>query len=157
MTPKGEDEIKFVFFQKSRLNELAQIRLEDQRQRVDQFSQGGLEMRIYKRILVFIFVAGLLMVQANRLISQEKFSVLTGKVLGIRMRMWLDVESEKDKAIVNFRIGRKTVYTSQRYPYVGEKVKVEYLTQRGVPIAYSVTILEGAKTPQETAPPRSTK
>jgi hypothetical protein len=157
MTPKGEDEIEFAFFQKSRLNELAQIKLENQRQRVNQFSQGGLEMRIYKRILIFIFVAGLLMVEANHLISQEKFSVLAGKVLGIRMRMWLDVESEKDKAIVNFRIGRKTVYIPQRYPYVGEKVKVEYLTQRGVPIAYSVTILEAAKTPQETAPPRSTK
>ena len=114
-------------------------------------------MRTYRRILVFVFIAGLLAVEANHLFAQEKFAVLTGKVLGIRMRMWLDVESEKDKAIVNFRIGRKTVYTPQRYPYVGEKVKVEYLTQRGVPIAYSVTILEEAKTPQEEAPKKSTK
>jgi hypothetical protein len=131
--------------------------LESQRQRIDQFSQGGSEMRIYKRILILVFIAGLLVVEANHLIAQEKLSVLTGKVVGIRMRMWLDVESEKDKAIVNFRIGRKTVYTPQRYPYAGEKVKVEYLTQRGVPIAYSVTILEGGKTPQGTASPKSTK
>jgi hypothetical protein len=114
-------------------------------------------MRTYKSILIFVFIAGLLMVEANHSIAQEKFTVLTGKVVGIRMRMWLDVESEKDKAIVNFRIGRKTVYTPQRYPYVGEKVKVEYLTQRGVPIAYSVTILEGAKATQETAPKKDTK
>jgi hypothetical protein len=46
---------------------------------------------------------------------------------------------------INFRIGHKTVYTPQRYPYSGEKVKVEYLTQRGVPVAYTVTILKGPR------------
>lgn len=91
------------------------------------------------------FIAGLLMMEANHLIAQEKFSVLTGKVVGIRARMWLDVESEKDKAIVNFRIGHRTVYIPHRYPYSGERVKVEYLVQRGVPVAYTVNILENSK------------
>jgi hypothetical protein len=55
------------------------------------------------------------------------------------------VESEKDKAIVNFRIGGKTVYNSHRYPNPGEKVKVEYLIRRGTPVVFTVNILEGSK------------
>jgi hypothetical protein len=85
-----------------------------------------------------------MMLEANALIAQTSFSVLHGKVVGIS-RMWLNVESEKDKAIVNFRIGRKTVYIPHRYPNMGEKVKVEYLTHQGTPVAYTVTILEGSK------------
>ena len=102
-------------------------------------------MRIFKRFLIFIFIAGLLMMEANHLIAQGKFTLLTGKVVGIRARAWLDVESEKDKAIVNFRIGRRTVYIPHRYPYPGERVKVEYLVERGVPVAFTVNILESKK------------
>jgi hypothetical protein len=102
-------------------------------------------MKIFKRIFVLVFIVGLLMLEAYPLMAQEKFSILTGKVIGIRMRFWLDVESEKDKAVVNFRIGHKTVYIPHRYPHPGERVKVEYLVQRGVPVAFTVTILEGSK------------
>jgi hypothetical protein len=102
-------------------------------------------MKPFKRVLIFTFIIALFMLEANYLIAQEKFSVLTGKVIGIRARLWLDVESEKDKAIVNFRIGRKTVYIPHRYPNPGERVKVEYLIQRGTPVAFTVNILEGSK------------
>jgi hypothetical protein len=51
--------------------------------------------------------------------AEEKISVLTGKVVGIRGRLWLDVQSERDKALMSFRIGRKTVYVPHRYPYPG--------------------------------------
>jgi len=85
------------------------------------------------------------MLEANHLFAQEKFSILIGKVVGIRARLWLDGESETNKAIVNFRIGYKTVYVPHRYPNPGEKVKVEYLTQRGTPVAYTVNILEVSK------------
>ena len=56
--------------------------------------------------------------------AQERYSVLVGTVLGIRARLWLDVQSGKDKVVVNFRIGHKTVYTPQRYPYAGERVRL---------------------------------
>ena len=102
-------------------------------------------MRGSKRIFVLVFIAALLVLEANHLIAQEKFSILNGKVIGIRARMWLDVESETDKAVVNFRIGRKTVYAPHRYPNPGERVKVEYLVHRGTPVAYTVTILEASK------------
>ena len=88
-------------------------------------------MKTFKRILIFVFIAVLLMLEANHLMAQGPFSILTGKVVGIRGKIWLDVESENDKAIVNFRIGRKTVYVPHRYPNPGERVKVEYLIQRG--------------------------
>jgi hypothetical protein len=99
-------------------------------------------MKVFRRILIFSIVTLLLLSVANTLVAQERYSVVVGKVLGIRARLWLDVQSEKDKAIINFRIGHNTVYTPQRYPYVGEKVKVEYLTRRGVSLAYTVTILK---------------
>ena len=109
------------------------------------FVQGGQKMRTFKRIWILAFMVVLLMLEANHLYAQEKFSILIGKVVGIRARMWLDVESENDKAIVNFRIGRKTVYIPHRYPNPGEKVKVEYLIQRGTPVAFTVNIIEGSK------------
>jgi hypothetical protein len=102
-------------------------------------------MKPLKKILIFTFVTLLLLLDATTFVAQERYSVLVGTVLGMRAKIWLDVRSEKDKAVVNFRIGHKTVYTSHRYPLVGEKVKVEYLTQRGVPVAYTVTILKGSK------------
>jgi hypothetical protein len=104
----------------------------------------GQRMKVFKRILALTFIIALMMLEANTLIAQTSFSVLNGKVVGIS-RMWLNVESEKDKAIVNFRIGRKTVYIPHRYPHLGEKVKVEYLTPQGTPVAYTVTILESSK------------
>jgi hypothetical protein len=107
-------------------------------------SEGGQDMKGVKRILTFVFILTLFMLEANALIAQTSFSVLNGKVVGIS-RMWLNVENEKDKTIVNFRIGRKTVYIPHRYPNLGEKVKVEYLTPQGTPVAYTVTILEGSK------------
>jgi len=82
---------------------------------------------------------------SNTLIAQDRYSTLTGKVLGVRMRMWLDVESETDKAVVNFRIGRNTQYTPKRYPFVGEIVKVEYLIHRGSPVAYTSNHLRAQK------------
>jgi hypothetical protein len=102
-------------------------------------------MKVFRSVLSFAFIIALLALEANRLMAREKFSILTGKVIGIRARLWLDVESEKDKAIFNFRIGRKTVNIPHRYPNPGERVKVEYLIQRGTPAAFTVNILEGSK------------
>ena len=103
-------------------------------------------MKHFKYLFVVLSVVSLFICLEVRIPeAQEKFSTFVGKVIGIRMKLWLDVESQTDKAIMNFRIGRKTVYTPQRYPNPGEMVKVEYQTQRGVPVAYTVTLLEGTK------------
>ena len=97
-------------------------------------------MKMDKKMFIFMLVGIFLLLEATVLVAQEKYSVFTGKVINIRLRKWLDVEGE-DRVVMNFRIGTKTVYNPQRYPVPGEKVKVEYLTQRGVPVGYTVTIL----------------
>ena len=75
--------------------------------------------------------------------GQGHYSTLTGIAVGIHrgVRKGLVVKSDRDKATVNFRMGRNTVYIPQRYPYIGERVKVEFLTNRGVNVAYKITIL----------------
>ncbi len=100
-------------------------------------------MKVIKGISIFAFIVLLLMVEANPLLSQERYSTFIGTTVGVKgpFRKWLDVRNDKDGSIVNFRVGRDTVYTPHRYPYPGEKVKVEYLSIRGVDVAYRVTIL----------------
>ena len=100
-------------------------------------------MKVSKRIFIFTFIVLLLMLEANALVSREHYSTFTGTVVGIQggFRKWLDVKSNKEGVIVNFRIGKDTVYTPHRYPFPGEKVRVEYLASRGVDVAYRVTVL----------------
>jgi hypothetical protein len=99
-----------------------------------------------QRPILFVVVIGMLLIflESASVMAQEKFSAFSGKVMGIRMRAWLDVQNQADQAVMNFRIGRKTVYIPRRYPNPGETVKVEYQIQKGVPVAFTVTI-EGAK------------
>jgi len=103
-------------------------------------------MERFKGIAIFITVVIYLMLFAGTSSAQEKM-IMVGIVKSIEGKMVMDVENEKDKALVSFRIGRKTVYTPRRYPIPGEKVRVEYLPQRGNFVAYTVTILgvEGSK------------
>ena len=109
--------------------------------------QGGEEMKVFKRVIILGFIAAFLMSEATLLIAQERYSTIVGKVVGVHrgFKKWLDVENEKDKVIINFRIGHSTVYIPQRYPLVGERVKVEFQINRGVHVAYTVTLLEGKK------------
>src|SRR4030042_424555 len=105
-------------------------------------------MKVCRRIVVFTLVGVWLIWEVSALSAKGKYSTLTGTVRGIHVhgfRKWLEVENGQDKAVVNFRVGRNTAYKPHRYPHVGEKVKVEYLTHRGVPVAYTVTILEEKK------------
>jgi len=102
-------------------------------------------MRNFKGpFVVFVLITLSILLEVNSLGAQEK-STFEGKVIGIRMRLWLDVESQTDKALMNFRIGRKTVYTPHRYPSRGEIVRVEYQVQRGIPVAFTVTVIGGTK------------
>ena len=59
-------------------------------------------MKHPKSLLFFTVIALLLLFEAKALMAQERYSVLVGTVLGIRARLWLDVQSEKDKVVVNF-------------------------------------------------------
>ena len=108
-------------------------------------------------LLVLFFVSIFICLEVQISGAQEKFSTFVGKVIGVRTKLWLDVEGQTDKAIMNFRIGRKTVYVPHRYPNPGEMVKVEYQTQKGVPVAFTVTILEGTKEGSKESPKEPSK
>ena len=105
-------------------------------------------MKHSKGLLVIGFLMFLILVEVSVSQAQER-KIFEGKVIGMRMKLWLDVESQQDKAVMNFRIGRRTVYTPHRYPKLGEAVKVEYQLQRGIPIAFTVTRVEGLKDVQK--------
>ena len=105
-------------------------------------------MKHSKGLLVIGFLMFLILVEVSVSQAQER-KTFEGKVIGMRMKLWLDVESQQDKAVMNFRIGRRTVYTPHRYPNLGETVKVEYQLQRGIPIAFTVTRVEGLKDVQK--------
>ncbi len=118
-------------------------------------------MRDFKgRFVVSVLIVFSILLEVRTLGAQEK-STFEGKVVGVRMRLWLDVQSQTDRALMNFRIGRRTVYSPHRYPNPGETVRVEYQIQRGIPVAFTVTIVEGKKdVPKEGAketPPESPK
>ena len=97
----------------------------------------------------FIFILALwLALEAGALVAQEHFLTLTGTVVAIQggARKWLDVKSETDEVTVSFRIGRNTVYVPSRYPNVGEKVRVVYMTEKGVSVATKVLIFSKEQT-----------
>jgi hypothetical protein len=72
----------------------------------------------------------------------QNYSILTGTVTQSSWR-WLVIESNDGK-IVPLRVGWKTLYPN-RIPFVGDRVKVEYLIDRGVHVAYSVATLDNLK------------
>ncbi len=100
-------------------------------------------MKTFKRVLVFSLVLMILSLDVAVLFSGEQYSTLKGKVIGYSgaLKRYLQIEKEPNKVIVNFRVGKKTVY-SPRAPSPGERVKVEYLAPEGSPIAHRVTILD---------------
>ncbi|MCX8118289.1 MAG: hypothetical protein N3G78_10190 [Desulfobacterota bacterium] len=94
-----------------------------------------------KKILSILIPMGMVFfLLATASMAQEKM-VVVGIVKGIEGRMVMEIENEKDKSLMSFRIGRKTVYSPKRYPVPGERVKVEYMLHRGSLVAYTVTIL----------------
>jgi len=100
-------------------------------------------MKQQKIFLIVLMVLCFALV-ANGLVAQEHFPTLTGTVVGIEggARKWLEVKSETDGETVNFRIGRNTTYVPQRYPNVGEKVRILYFVEKGVNVASKVLIFK---------------
>ena len=101
-------------------------------------------MKPSRKLLLMLFAVLWLMLEANVLVAESNYSTLTGTVVAVHrgIKKWLVVKSDKDQASVDFRIGRKTVYVPERYPSPGERVKVEYLTEKGVNVAYVVTVIK---------------
>jgi hypothetical protein len=95
-----------------------------------------------RRLIIIVCVVLGLALEVCPLVAQEHFPTLTGTVVAIEggARKWLEVKSDTDGEMVNFRIGRNTVYVPQRFPSIGEKVRILYFTDKGVNIATKVLI-----------------
>jgi len=101
-------------------------------------------MKNARRMIVFMLVALLLVLAASALYARPNYcSMFTGTVVGFQggIQKWLDVRSDVNWGYSNFRVGWRTTYVPNRYTFTGERVRVEYCPDRGVDVAYSVTVI----------------
>jgi hypothetical protein len=104
---------------------------------------------ILSTILAFLFVIGLEITLAQQTSTFE--GSVSGISTGAFARGIITVKGNKGE-VMNFAVGRKTVYVPSRYPGIGERVKITYSLQRGQNAAYTVEIL-----PTPTPPPPKKK
>jgi hypothetical protein len=95
-------------------------------------------------IFAFLFVVGLEITLAQQTFTYE--GSVAGISTGAFARGVITVKGNKGD-VMNFAVGRKTVYVPSRYPGVGERVKITYSLQRGQNAAYQVEILPAAPPP----------
>ena len=98
-------------------------------------------------IFAFLFFVGL-----EITLAQETFTYkgsVAGITTGAFSRGIITVKGNKGD-VMNFAVGRNTVYIPSRYPLIGEQVKVTYSFIRGENAAYQVEIVA---TPAATATP----
>jgi hypothetical protein len=76
-------------------------------------------------------------------------NVVQGKVLSIKTgafaRGVIEVKSDRTGEVYTFYVGKKTTYNPQRYPAVGETVKVNYINDRRRLKATKVEIVASPK------------
>ena len=106
------------------------------------------------RAILFTIFASLFVVGVEITLAQQT-STFEGSVAGITTswpaRGIITVKGDKGE-VMNFAVGRKSVYVPSRYPGIGERVKITYSLQRGQNAAYTVEIL-----PTPTPPPPKKK
>jgi hypothetical protein len=89
-------------------------------------------------IFTFLFTVGLEITLAQQSFTYE--GSVAGINIGAFSRGNISVKGDKGE-VMNFAVGRKTVYVPSRLPGIGERVKVSYYLQRGQNAAYQVEIL----------------
>ena len=100
-------------------------------------------------MIVFTVFALLLVVGFEPTVAQQT-STFEGSVAGITTHAFargiITVKGDKGE-VLNFAVGRKTVYVPKRYPGVREQVKITYSLVRGQNAAYQVEILPAPSPP----------
>ncbi len=93
-------------------------------------------------LLVVIFAVVTVLGLEESLAQQT--SIFEGTVAGITTGAWargtITVKGVKGE-VMNFAVGRKTVYIPSRYPGIEERVKITYSLIRGQNAAYQVEVL----------------
>ncbi len=97
-------------------------------------------------IFAFLFVVGLEITLAQQTFTYE--GNVTGITTGAFARGAITVKGDKG-VIMNFAVGRNTVYVPSRHPGVGERVKITYSFIRGENAAYQVQILVAPAAPSQ--------
>ncbi len=67
----------------------------------------------------------------------QKYSEFKGKVVSIDRKL-LSVSDGKNT--MNFVMGRKTQFSPNRRPTIGERVEIDYFMKKGSSVAYQVKI-----------------
>jgi len=94
--------------------------------------KGSLKLGLaFSVVLVMLLLIGL------EIASAQKYSQFKGKVVSIDKKL-LAVSDGKNT--MNFVMGRKTQFSPNRRPNVGERVEIDYFMKRGSSVAYQVKI-----------------
>ena len=99
---------------------------------------------------IFFMLAASLIIFSSSTIAKESREIgrndVQGKVLSIRTNLFgrgmIEVKSDQTEKVYMFYVGMDTVYNPQRYPAVGETIKVTYSDDRGQLKAARVVIIQ---------------
>jgi len=104
-------------------------------------------------MVIFFVLAGIAGFFSSSTIAKENREIgrndVQGKVLSIRTNLFgrgmIEVKSDQTEKVYMFYVGMDTVYNPQRYPAVGETIKVTYSNDREKLKAARVVIIRSLK------------
>jgi len=112
------------------------------------FSSGENGMRkLFKNGMILFTIFATIFVIGSEITSAQQYFTFEGKVVSIS-RGDIGIQGNKGE-IMNFAVGRRTIYIPHRLPGIGERVKVSYLFQRGRNVGYQVEILPPPPPPKK--------
>jgi hypothetical protein len=94
----------------------------------------------FKKWITALIISTVLFVIGTAITSAQSFATFTGKVVAIQ-RGAINVEGGKGE-ILQFAVGRKTVYNPPRELGLGEWVKVEYRFDGRRNVGYQVQVIQ---------------
>jgi hypothetical protein len=101
-------------------------------------------------VAIFFVLVGIAAFFSSGTVAKESREIgrndVQGKVLSIRTNLFgrgmIEVKSDQTEKVYMFYVGMNTVYNPQRYPAVGETIKVTYSDDRGQLKAARVVIIQ---------------
>jgi hypothetical protein len=101
--------------------------------------EGETMKKIFKKWMMALIISTILFIIGTAVTSAQPFATFTGKVVAIQ-RGAINVEGGKGE-VIQFAVGRKTVYNPPRELGLGEWVKVEYRFDGSRNVGYQVQVI----------------
>ena len=95
---------------------------------------------IYKKWMMGLIISTIFFVIGAAITSAQPYSTFVGKVVAIQ-RGAISVEGVKGE-VIQFAVGRNTVYIPPRLPGIGEWVRVEYRFDGRRNVGYQMKIIQ---------------